>query len=132
MQPSERKKEKEKKYIYRYIAILMRKLLEGLVCEGLDNFIIDTRQLNDKKWGFWLGKSTEELLIYLTETWKSALDNRKVVDVVYIDFQKAYNTVSHNILIYILQAMGFSGNLLMWMVSYLEDRMQFAKANGCS
>lgn len=110
----------------------MRKLLEGLVCEGLDNFIIDTRQLNDKKWGFWLGKSTEELLIYLTETWKSALDNRKVVDVVYIDFQKAYNTVSHNILIYILQAMGFSGNLLMWMVSYLEDRMQFAKANGCS
>ena len=110
----------------------MRKLLEGLVCEGLDNFIIDTRQLNDKKWGFWLGKSTEELLIYLNETWKSALENRKVVDVIYIDFQKAYNTVSHNILIYILQAMGFSGNLLMWMVSYLEDRMQFAKANGCS
>lgn len=52
MQPSERKKEKKKIYIYRYIAILMRKLLEGLVCEGLDNFIIDTRQLNDKKWGF--------------------------------------------------------------------------------
>ena len=28
--------------------------------------------------------------------------------------------------------MGFSGDLLHWMVSYLKDRKQFAEANGCN
>ena len=109
------------------------KLLEGLVCEGLDCFTTDTGQLNDNQWGFRQGSSNEELIIYLTETWKAALDNRKVVGVVYIDFQQAFDTVSHEILIYKLQAMGFSGDLLKWMVSYLKDRKQFAEVNGfCS
>ena len=69
--------------------------------------------------------------MYLTETWKRALDHRKVVGVVYIDFQKAFDTVSHEILIYKLQAMGFSGGMLNWMVSYLKGRKQFAEVNGC-
>lgn len=110
---------------------LPSKLLEGLVCEGLDSFTTDTGQLNDNQWGFRQGRSTEELLIYLTETWKAALDNRNVVGVVYIDFQKAFDTVSHEILIYKLQAKGFSGDLLKWMVIYLKDRKQFAEVNGC-
>ena len=60
-------------------------------------------------------------LIYLTETWKTAIDNRKVVGVVFIDFQKAFDTVSHNILIYKLQAMGLSGDVLKWLTSYLKE-----------
>ena len=111
---------------------LPSKLLERLVCEAADSFTTDTVHLNDNQWGFRRGRSSEEFLIYLTETWKTALDNRKVVGVVYIDFQKAFDTVSHEILIYKLQAMGFSGDLLQWMVSYLEDRTQFAEVNGCS
>ena len=71
-------------------------------------------------------------MIYLTETWKTALDNGKVVGVVYIDFQKAFDTVSHEILIYKLEAMGLSGDMLKWFVSYFKDRKQFAVVNGCS
>ena len=51
---------------------LPSKLLEGLVCEGLDNFTTETGQLNDSQWGFRQGRSTEDILIYLTETWKSS------------------------------------------------------------
>lgn len=68
----------------------------------------------------------------LTETWKTALDNRKVVGVVFIDFQKAFNTVSHEILIHKLKAMGLSRDILKRLVSYLKDRKQFAVVNGCS
>jgi len=32
--------------------------------------------------------------------WKAALNNRKVVGLVYLDFQKAFNPVSQEILIY--------------------------------
>ena len=111
---------------------LPSKLLEGLVCEGLDSFTTETGQLNDNQWGFRQGRSTEDILIYLTETWKTALDNGNVVGVVYIDFQKAFDTVSHEILIYKLQAMGLSGDMLKWFISYLKDRRQFAVVNGCS
>ena len=111
---------------------LPSKLLEGLVCEGLDSFTTETGQLNDNQWGFRQGGLTEEILIYLTETWKTALDNGNVVGVVYIDFQKAFDTVSHEILIYKLQAMGLSGDMLKWFISYLKDRRQFAVVNSCS
>ena len=68
----------------------------------------------------------------MTEIWKTAIDDRKVVGVVCIDFQKAFDTVSNDILIHKLQAMGLSGDILEWMTSYLKDRKQFAVVNGCS
>ena len=82
------------------------------MCESVDSFTTDTGHLNDNQWSFRRDRSTEELLIYLAETRKAALDKRKVVFVVYTDFQKAFDTVSHEILIYKLQAMGFRGNSL--------------------
>ena len=45
------------------------------------------------QWGFRAGSSTEVLLIHLTETGKQTLDNSQVVGAVYIDFQKAFDTV---------------------------------------
>ena len=92
------------------------KLLEAIVCEGLHEFIPDTGLLSNKQWGFRAGRSTESLLIHLTETWKQALDNRQVVGVVYIDFQKAFDTVSHSILRYKLEATGYK-----WRSSELDD-----------
>ena len=66
------------------------KLLEAIVCEGLDRFSSDTGLLSNNQWGFRAGRSTEGILIHLTETWKQALDNRRVVGVVYIDFQNGF------------------------------------------
>ena len=108
------------------------KLLEGTVCESLDNFTSEVGHLNDNQWGFRQGRSTEGLLIYLTETWKKAVDHGKVVGVVFVDFQKAFDTVSHSFLRYKLQAMGLTGSALNWMSSYLKDRKQFAVVNGCN
>lgn len=60
------------------------------------------------------------------------MDNRQVVGVVYIDFQKAFDTVSHTILRYKLEAIGITGDILTWMISYLTNRKQFAIVNGCT
>lgn len=81
------------------------KLLERVVCEVVDNFTADMGHLTDNQWCYRQGRSTEGLLIYLTETWKKALNNRQVIGTVYIDFQKAFDTVSHEILMYKLQGM---------------------------
>ena len=63
--------------------------------------------------------------------WKIALDNGNVVGVVFIDFKKAFDCVSHSILHLKLQALGFSGSALVWIREYLKDRKQFAVVNGC-
>ena len=62
---------------------------------------------------------------------KIALDNGNVVGVVFIDFKKAFDCVSHSILYLKLQALGFSGSALVWIRDYLKDRKQFAVVNGC-
>lgn len=62
---------------------------------------------------------------------KIALDNGNVVGVVFIDFKKAFDCVSHSILYLKLQALGFSGSALMWIRDHRKDRKQFAVVNGC-
>ena len=45
------------------------------------------------------------------------------MDVVYTDFSKAFDRVSHIILYDKLQSMGLHSNFLMWIKSYLSDRI---------
>ena len=51
--------------------------------------------------------------------WTCALLNRSSVAVAYIDFQKAFDSVCHTKLFCKLESMGFIGNLLQWLVSFL-------------
>ena len=52
--------------------------------------------------------------------------------VVFIDFKKAFNCVSHPILDLKLRALGLSGSYLEWIRDYLKDRKQFAIVNNYS
>ena len=60
---------------YRRMLSVPSKILEAL---GLDEFISDTGLLSNTNLGFRAGRSTEGLLIHLTEIWKQALDHRQV------------------------------------------------------
>ena len=51
---------------------------------------------------------------------------------IYIDFQKAFDCVNHEILSYKLRASGLSGALHDWIIDYLSNRKQFVKVNGVS
>ena len=49
---------------------------------------------------------------------------------IYLDFQKAFDTVDHEILLHKLDHYGIRGNILNWFKSYLKDRKQFTFVNG--
>ena len=109
------------------------KLLESQICNTVDSHLDDNKIVTDMQWGFIEGRSTEGILLKLTEIWKKSVDNGLIVSVVFIDFQKAFDTVSHEILSYKLQAAGISGNLHSLIMNYLKDRTQYAEINGeCS
>ena len=50
--------------------------------------------------------------------------------VVFIDFQKAFDTVSHDILAFKLQALGIAGNAFQLIMSYLNNKHQYRELNG--
>ncbi len=47
-----------------------------------------------------------------------------------LDFQKAFDTLDHTILLYKLMAVGFNEKSLRWVQSYLDDRSQRVDIKG--
>ena len=60
------------------------------------------------------------------------LDQNKQVDMLYLDFSKAFDSVDHDILLYKLQKHGINGVLLRWFESYLNDRWQRVVIEGAA
>ena len=50
------------------------------------------------------------------------LDSNSSVDMVYLDFSKAFDKVDHGILLHKLRAVGITGNIGIWLFRFLADR----------
>ena len=59
------------------------------------------------------------------------LSNRKQVDIAYLDFAKAFHSVVHNKLLFIVNAHGFDGLLYSWILEFLSIRYQCVKVGNC-
>ena len=70
-------------------------------------------------------------LIETIHDWSIAFENKFSVDSAYLDFAKAFNTVSHPKLIFNLESYGISGNLLAWIMAFLTNRLQRVQVGNC-
>ena len=116
---------------YRPLSLLSipSKVHEGQICYHLDNHMNVNGAKTPNQWGFLEGKSTELLLLHMTEIWKYALDQGEVVGVLLIDFKKAFDSINHNIMMKKLQGCGVSGPLLRLLENYLQGRSQYVQLN---
>ena len=96
--------------------------LQDIVCDSLDCHLGTNELIHSNQWGFKKGVSTESLLLYLTETWKEAIDDGYKVGVIFLDFKRAFDTVDHAILKSELSDVGVSGVFHKWIASYLHER----------
>ena len=70
------------------------------------------------------------VLINLPEGVSQALDEGSFVCGIFVDLQKAFDTVDHKILLHILEYYGICGVCNDWFKSYLSDQKQFVSING--
>ena len=109
---------------YRPISMLniMSKLLEAIVTRKISSLVRNA--LSDEQHGFLSGRSTVTNLAVFCNFVARRLDKKLQVDVIYTDFKKAFDRVDHFLLIDKLSAIGFKGQLLRWLFSYLTGRVQ--------
>ena len=87
--------------------------------ERLYKFLDKYNCIYNLQYGFRAGHSTNHCLLDLTESIRKALDNNKYAVGVFIDLQKAFDTVDHDILLSKLSHYGVRGNCNKIMVQNL-------------
>ena len=119
---------------YRPIAVLpvLSKILERHVTKSLTNYLNENNLIFKYQSAFRENHSTETALIKLTDELLFNMDNDKVTGMISIDLKKAFDLVSHEILLQKLQIYGLSDSAVKWFHFYLSDRQQCVKVNGCT
>ena len=83
----------------------------------------------DEQHGFVPGRSCVTQLLCVMEMWTNSLNSREEIDCIYLDFQKAFDTVPHARLISKLKAYGMEGPLIRWITNFLSNRIQRVVVN---
>ena len=86
--------------------------------------------LSSKQHAFRKSHSCDTQLVSVVEDWASSLDSQKQVDVFILDFEKAFDTVPHELLKTKLFSLGVSKQVLQWVDDFLSDRKQTVVVNG--
>ena len=118
---------------YRPISLLssLSKILEKIVANSLVNHLEINNLLYANQYGFLRGCSTLHNITKLTYKISQDLNEKKFVIGIFIDLKKAFDTVSHDILLSKLKKLGISGTPLKWFTSFLSNRTQFTEIRGC-
>ena len=85
--------------------------------------------LSSNQCGFSKEFSAQHYLISLIEKWKKSIDNGGAFGALTTDLSKAFNCLSHELLIAKLEAYGFDEKSLKLIYNYLSNRKQRVKIN---
>jgi ribonuclease P/MRP protein subunit RPP40 len=102
-------------------------IMERIIVSDMLHYLRLHSVIDRRQHGFLSRRSTSTNLLDSLNDWTLAIKNKKSVLVAYIDYAKAFDTVSHAKLFAKLSAYGISGNLLTWITNFLSHRTQQTK-----
>ena len=105
------------------------RVMERIINAHLINYLLSNRLITKHQHGFLSKHSTCSNLLETVNDWTLALDNHLKTDTIYIDFQKAFDSVSHPKLLSKLASYNIRGDLFFWIAAFLNNRSQQVKIN---
>ena len=110
-----------------FIKIITSAKFERLLFNKLDDFF--SPQLSGSQFGFMRRKSTVLQLVICLQAIYNNVDTNTDCYALYLDFSKAFDSVSHATLLEKLRLFGIGGSLLRLLSRYLTNRVQCVKLN---
>ena len=95
----------------------------------LMNYLEINKLLFKNQYGFREQMGTEDAIFYLTNTVTTSLNKSNKVIATFLDLKKAFDTVSHEKILYTLEKIGIRGVCYQIFVDYLSSREQLVKVN---
>ena len=119
---------------YRPISLLsnLSKIFERIYFNQLEHFLNVNDLIYNLQFGFRKKYSTNHALLSIVEQIRHNLDNGSFACGVFVDLEKAFDTVNHKILLSKLDHYGIRGRANEWVKSYLSNRDQFVNLNNCT
>ena len=117
---------------YRPIALTSHiiKMFEKILRRHVVKFMNDNNLFNDNQHGFRSGRSCLSQLLEHFDQILDLLESGGNVDVIYLDFSKAFDKLDFKIVLRKIKAMGIDGRVFDWIKSFLTERTQQVSVNG--
>ena len=106
------------------------KLLESIIKDRVVAHLEEHRLIGNSQHGFLHGRSCLTNLLEFFSYVFDEFDHSKAVDIIYLDFRKAFDKVPHERLLAKVESIGVRGCVLQWIRSWLSDRSQRVVVNG--
>ena len=109
--------------------------ITSAVCRVMEKMIayhIRTKfsdRFSKNQFGFIEKRSCNLALLSSIDSWKKKIHTNKSIDVVYFDFRKAFDKVSHAKLLYKLESFGLDCQMIRWFKTFLTNRKSFVRTN---
>ena len=108
---------------------MVGKLMERLINQAIMTHLSQHNLINDTQHGFLPKRSCQTNLLLYLELLTSCIDKGLDIDVLYLDFAKAFDKVPHKRLLKKVQAHGDCGKVYSWIENWLMNRKQRVKIN---
>uniref|UniRef100_A0A493T0R3 Reverse transcriptase domain-containing protein n=1 Tax=Anas platyrhynchos platyrhynchos TaxID=8840 RepID=A0A493T0R3_ANAPP len=112
------------------LTLVPGKLVEQIILRVITQHLQGKQAIRPSQHGFMKGRSCLTNLISFYEKVMRLVDEGKAVDVVFLDFSKAFDTISHSILLKKLAALDLDWRMLRWVRNWLDSRAQRVVVNG--
>ncbi|CAM4560474.1 unnamed protein product [Caretta caretta] len=106
------------------------KIMQQVLKESILKHLHERKVIRNSQHGFTKGRSCLTNLIAFYDEITGSVDEGKAVDVLFLDFSKAFDTVSHSILVSKLRKYGLDECTTRWVESWLDCRAQRVVING--
>ena len=106
------------------------KLLKTLIRDHMVEFLVKHKLIITSQHGFLKARSCITNILCFLEEITKWVDDGSPVDVVYLDFQKAFNKVPHQRLLLKLKAHGIGNDVINWIEKWLTHRRQRVIVDG--